>query len=622
MQRLLLLTTCLIGSTNGIGLGMGHWGQVHDGSKPSIANCTWKYYEQVLDHFGDGQGSYNERYCEYSKFWEQGGRKGPIYYYVGNESPVDEYVNNTGLMWELGEKKGALLIFAEHRYEGKSVPLMHGVKDCISYCTTSQALADYVTLITDIKKNYSIDAPVVAFGGSYGGMLAGWIRIKYPDVIAGAIAASAPVRGFPSSLGTKGLDSSSAAQSRGLGPKGGSSGMCFDNLRSSWPLIQEVGKSPIGRELLSKAAYRCKTDPAEDIIKWGQVPWFFMGEGDYPFPSTYITYSVSAGYFPLPAWPMRVACSKGLNKDWGVAITGNVSDVKYSLKMGAVEVNVDWEQESGNGASLTQEQIEQSGVLGLVRAMADAASVWHNLTKDKQCYGVKVDDEVLAKPDSEIWRTDGVAPKSDPCSCPKCEGCPSCPLCDRGVPLSCSYVDKPTVSNAFAWDPICCNEDLYLACTYVQGAGRDIYWPPNQPRGYTMETVIGPRGGRTMGCFPTYDAQGLFGTPKHKDAWSKWITDYYHTGQEANFTNIIWSNGALDPWSGGGVYPEGGSAMGPMVQNLTADGSSVSLIIDLGAHHLDLFFPTPNDPPSALSVRIIEEKMIDQWVEKYWADRK
>lgn len=29
---------------------------------------------------------------------------GPIFFYTGNESPVEEYINNTGLMWELGEQ--------------------------------------------------------------------------------------------------------------------------------------------------------------------------------------------------------------------------------------------------------------------------------------------------------------------------------------------------------------------------------------------------------------------------------------------------------------------------------------------------------------------------------------
>lgn len=54
-------------------------------------------------------------------------------------------------------------------------------------------MMDFVEFIQFIKKTYCQDCPVIVFGGSYGGMLAAWMRMKYPNVVDMAHASSAPI---------------------------------------------------------------------------------------------------------------------------------------------------------------------------------------------------------------------------------------------------------------------------------------------------------------------------------------------------------------------------------------------------------------------------------------------
>ena len=57
------------------------------------------------------------------------------------------------------------------------------------YLTSGQALADYADLLTYVKSTFkgTSNSPIIAFGGSYGGMLAAWFRMKYPHIIDGLV---------------------------------------------------------------------------------------------------------------------------------------------------------------------------------------------------------------------------------------------------------------------------------------------------------------------------------------------------------------------------------------------------------------------------------------------------
>jgi pimeloyl-ACP methyl ester carboxylesterase len=65
-------------------------------------------------------------------------------------------------------------------------------------------MEDYVYLINNLKNNaYNFsnngkykESPVILFGAGYGGMLAAWMRMKYPNVFTGAVVSSAQITFF------------------------------------------------------------------------------------------------------------------------------------------------------------------------------------------------------------------------------------------------------------------------------------------------------------------------------------------------------------------------------------------------------------------------------------------
>ncbi len=86
---------------------------------PGSANCTTLYFDQLVDHFSwlsppTGPGTWRQRYLINDSVWRNDST-GAIFFYVGNEGPVTNYADHTGLMWENAAAAGALIVFAEHR---------------------------------------------------------------------------------------------------------------------------------------------------------------------------------------------------------------------------------------------------------------------------------------------------------------------------------------------------------------------------------------------------------------------------------------------------------------------------------------------------------------------------
>lgn len=274
-------------------------------------NCTELWYTQTIDHFSwaappMGSYTYQQRYfiCSNST-WKQNG--GAIFFYNGNEGPVDLYVNNTGLMWENAAEFGALLIFAEHRYYGESLPFGGASQQYLQYLTHEQALADYAELISTLLPELGVSQPVIAFGGSYGGMLSAFFRMKYPTVVAGAISASAPLVGWP----RMGYDSQTywAKVTYDATATGGSAPACVANVKAAWAAMAVAAETPAGLANLSSAFNMCEPlNGPSDVFALGIFllnAWDTMAMGSYPYPSSYLT----GGSALLPAYPLRQACS-------------------------------------------------------------------------------------------------------------------------------------------------------------------------------------------------------------------------------------------------------------------------------------------------------------------------
>ncbi|XP_019716504.1 dipeptidyl peptidase 2 [Hippocampus comes] len=441
-----------------------------------------KYFTQSLDHFNFnamGNGTFLQRYLITDKYWNTG--YGPIFFYTGNEGDIWEFALNSGFLTELAAHQEALVIFAEHRYYGKSLPFGNESFNIpqIGLLTVEQAIADYAVMISALKRQLSAaDCPVIVFGGSYGGMLSVYMRIKYPNVVAGALAASAPI------LSTAGLGDPRqffrdvTADFETISPE------CKYAIKGAFHHLKELGERQDYSKIQSAFALCKRPSSVQDIHQLNgflRNAFTLMAMLDYPYSTHFMG--------NMPANPVKVACETMLRG----------SDLLTSLR--------------------------------------DTAAIVYNSTGLLTCFDV-----------SSLY-----VECADPTGC--------------GLGF-----------DSMAWD--------YQACTEINLC----YESNNITDMFPAMTFTEEE--RLRYCSKRW---GVIPRPG-------WLKIQFWGDALSSASNIIFSNGNLDPWANGGVQK-------------SLSSSLIAINIGGGAHHLDLRGSNVADPASVIEARKTEADLITQWVE-------
>ncbi|XP_028852114.1 dipeptidyl peptidase 2 [Denticeps clupeoides] len=450
----------------------------NDEPKPDFKE---KYFSQILDHFNYnsmGNGTYLQRYLITDQYWKKG--HGPIFFYTGNEGDIWAFALNSGFITELAAEQSALLIFAEHRYYGKSLPFGKDSFNIpeVGLLTVEQALADYAVMITDLRKELNAEAcPVVVFGGSYGGMLSVYMRLRYPNVVAGALAASAPI------LSTAGMGDSAQFFRDVTADFENYSPACRDAVEGAFQKLQTLAQLQDYARIKTEFAL-CKTpSSSQDVHQLNgflRNAFTLMAMLDYPYSTEFMG--------NMPAHPVKVACDTMLNRT------------------------------------------------DLMAALRDTVGIVYNSTGGMTCFDLYALYVECADPTG----------------------------CGLGF-------------DSLAWDYQACTE---IEMCFESNNVTDMF----PPMPFTEQQ-------RQQYCARRWGVLPRLG----------WLKTQFWGDSLLTASNIIFSNGNLDPWANGGIRK-------------SLSSSLIAINIAEGAHHLDLRASNPSDPDSVVKARQKEAEIIAQWV--------
>lgn len=264
------------------------------------------FYNQTLDHFNFNPESYAtfpQRYFINFKWWGGAKTHAPIIVYLGAEGPIDQDIEILGFFTENAPRFNALLVYLEHRFYGESNPVeSSGDPDSVEamaqsvknetlrgYFNSAQALADYAEILVHLKKKlHAHTSPIIVVGGSYGGMLASWFRLKYPHIALGALASSAPILYFNNLTPQDGYYSIVTKDFKQASENS------YNTIKESWNEIDRVAAHPEGLAMLSQKFKTCSQLNNVSELK-NFLDSMYAGAAQYNAPPKYPTTRICNG---------------------------------------------------------------------------------------------------------------------------------------------------------------------------------------------------------------------------------------------------------------------------------------------------------------------------------------
>jgi len=238
------------------------FGAMMDNAAPTVSRGPPpQFVTQKQDNFDESnKNTWEQAYYVNDTFFEKGS-DAPVFLCVGGEGPPIDGSAVSGSVHcnvavEFLQEKKALMFAIEHRYYGchnsSACPFDTKTKDpatALKFLSSKQAIADVSNFYDAAQEKFGLTKANkwVSFGGSYPGMLASFVRMKYPTKIHASISSSAPVKAALDMPGYNDV----TAQAYGLTSVGGSD-LCNTSIAKGHADIGTMMNSTAGRKTLKK----------------------------------------------------------------------------------------------------------------------------------------------------------------------------------------------------------------------------------------------------------------------------------------------------------------------------------------------------------------------------------